>query len=169
MEIPRLQKRVNRATVLAVIVDSFKQLGYQEPKAEQIEAIFEFVSGRDAFVVLPTGSGKSLCYVALPLIFDKLNSLTSTTSNSLVVVLSPLLSLMSDQVKKYGDRGLKCAFIGDSEDQEEGIMKGRYQIVYASPEALLRATQWREMLKSCVYHDHLIGLVVDEAHCVNSW
>ena len=67
-------------------------------------------------------------------------------------------------MKKYGDRGLKCAFIGDSEDQEEGIMKGRYQIVDASPEALLRATQWREMLKSCVYHDHLIGLVVDKAH-----
>jgi hypothetical protein len=51
MEIPRLQKRVNRATVLAVIVDSCKQLGYQQPKKEQIEAIFEFVSGRDAFLV----------------------------------------------------------------------------------------------------------------------
>ena len=104
-----------------------------------------------SFVVLPTGSGKSMCYIALPFVFDELRKLTKP--KSLVVVMSPLVSLIKDQIKKYGLKGLKCASIGDEMDQA-GIMNGQYQILYSSPEALLRNSHWRDMLGSHVYQEH---------------
>ena len=65
--------------------------------------------------MLPTGLGKSMCCIALPLIFDELRELSSP--KSIVIVISPLVSLMKDQVKKYG---LKCASIGENVDESEG-------------------------------------------------
>ena len=166
MEVPRFGLKLRKDTVHSNIVSSFRRLGYASPQKDQTEAIVQFVSGRDVFVVLPTGSGKSMCYIALPFVFDELRKLTEP--KSLVVVMSPLVSLMKDQIKKYGLKGLKCASIGDEMDQA-GIVNGQYQIVYSSPEALLRNSHWRDMLGSRVYQEHLIAPIVDEAHCVHSW
>ena len=69
-------------------------IGYPELKAEQLEAMKMFVSGRDVFVVLPTGFGKSLIFASLPLVFDTLNA----TSGSVIVVVTPLTAIMKDQV-----------------------------------------------------------------------
>ena len=73
------------------------QLGYTSVKAEQVRVVTNFVMGNDVFAVLPTGFGKSLCYACLPGVFDNL----SDTTNSVVVVLSPLVSIIKDQVGTY--------------------------------------------------------------------
>ena len=67
-----------------------------ELKDKQKEAIFSFVNGRDYFVILPTGYGKTLCYVLLPYVFDHLRG---KTRSSIVICVLPLISLMMDQVK----------------------------------------------------------------------
>lgn len=72
-----------------------RRLGYVGLKAEQDKAIRSFLSGQDVFLSLPTGSGKSLCFAALPWIFDELHD---GKGRSIVIVVSPLIALMKDQV-----------------------------------------------------------------------
>ena len=84
------------------------------------KAIRELVLGKDVFVSLPTGSGKSLCYAALPYVFDTLRA----RDDSIVVVVCPLQAIMEDQVSKYTCKGLKAAFVGKSQkddDIREGV------------------------------------------------
>lgn len=69
-------------------------MGYPDLKREQSEAMMAFISGKDVFVVLPTGFGKSLIYAALPMAYDALLA----TNLSLVIVVSPLTAIMKDQV-----------------------------------------------------------------------
>ena len=78
-----------------LIVEVASALGISTLKSQQSEAIFQFLHGRDVFVALPTGYGKSLCYMALPWIFDRLRGVTN---QSVVLVVSPLVALMADQV-----------------------------------------------------------------------
>ena len=74
-----------------------EELGYQSLKPEQLKVMQAFVSGRDVFAVLPTGFGKSLCYACLPCTFDKL--LMKERGHSIVIVVTPLLSIMKYQVR----------------------------------------------------------------------
>ena len=82
-------------------------LGYSKLKPTQQEVVEKFVSGRDVFVCLPTGSGKSLCYAVLPAVFDGLGQLTD---KSLVIVVSPLIVLIKDQVETFTLKGLSCFY-----------------------------------------------------------
>lgn len=70
-------------------------LGYSFLKKEQKDIILDFILGNDVFAVLPTGFGKSLCYACLPRVFDRLLG----TTNSVVIVLTPLTAIMKDQVR----------------------------------------------------------------------
>ena len=79
------------------VTDAAKKLGYPEMKPEQLEVAASFIEGRDVFSVLPTGFGKSLCYACLPLAFDQFLE----RGYSLVIVVTPLVSIMEDQVKRY--------------------------------------------------------------------
>ena len=78
--------------VKLVCEQAAKAIGYQELKREQLNAMTEFVSGRDVFVVLPTGFGKSLIYASLPIVFDTLLG----TQGSTIVVVTPLTAIMKD-------------------------------------------------------------------------
>lgn len=65
-----------------------------------------------------------------------------------------------------------AAFVGSEQDDmavNDAIFKGRYQLVFISPESLIRNLRWREMLQSNVYQQNLVGLAIDEAHCVTKW
>lgn len=127
------------------------------------KAVFE---RDDIFVNLPTGSRKSLIYQALPLVFDHV----SNVNGHIVVVVSPLVSLMDDQVKYLQSLGLSAVNISsDSEADRSKIEKGEYSIVYGSPEAWLMNERWRCMLSNDVYSSKLCAVAVDEAHVIRQW
>lgn len=92
--VPRLGEAYSAVAVREAIDGAIRTLGYTSLRPEQLQVVEKFVSGRDVFVSLPTGGGKSLCYACLPLVFDSLRSLRQ---RSIVLVVSPLNSLMQDQ------------------------------------------------------------------------
>ena len=106
----------------------------------------------------------------LPATFDLLRN---SPSSSVVIVVCPLKSLMEDQVAKASSRGINCVYLsqGDKHNTElvEAVLGGKYQIVFLSPELLLTELRWREMLRTDVYQKNLVGLIIDEAHCVETW
>ena len=119
---------------------------------------------------LPTGSGKSLCYCILPYAFDDLRNLTGTDTRSIVLVVSPLIALMKDQVRSMVERNITAIYAAEADEKDvEDISLGRYQLIFMSPEMLLRDENWRDMLVSPLYQHNLMAFVVDEAHCVKKW
>ena len=155
----------------AAIEATFTKFGYPAASPEQMEAVKEFVKGKDVFVSTPTGSGKSLCYGCLPLVFDSLRS--GGKQEAIVVVVSPLKALMLDQVQAFTAKGVSCAYVG-AQDSDSGslhdlVEKGEFSLVFISPESLVSGCRWREMFRSAVYQANLVGVVVDEAHCIDKW
>ena len=150
-----------------------QSLGYPDLKKEQKEAMIKFISGRDVFVSLPTGFGKTVCYAALPMAFDHLLGRDSSdpSARSVAVVVSPLLSLIRDQVDSLSSKGLRVGYINSETDEDERrrVYRGMYQIVYFSPESLLYKSHWRKVLHEEVYYNRIVAFVVDEAHCVKKW
>ena len=130
-------------------------------------AIEKIVSNKkDVFVNLPTGFGKSLIYQALPLVFDH----TTNLPGHIVVVVSPLISLMEDQVKQLQDIGIRAVSISSQADIDwSRIEKGEYSIVFGSPEAVLMNDRWRTMLCNDVYGRNLCAVAIDEAHVIKQW
>ena len=145
-----------------------EKLGYSTLREHQMQAVKAFVRRQDVFISLPTGSGKSLCFCIVPALFDIMREVEE---RSVVVIVSPLIALMKDQVSAMKRRGVKSVYVGDceSEDAVAAVCSGAYQLVYMSPEALLTDQRWRDMLLSAIYTENLVGLVVDEAHCVKKW
>ena len=88
-----------------IIDDAASSIGYPALKLEQRRVLKAFVEGKDVFVSLPTGYGKSLCYALLPFVFDVKNKLKERTS--IVMIVSPLVALMKDQAKVFTERFLK--------------------------------------------------------------
>ena len=133
----------------------------------QREAITNFVEEKvDIFVNLPTGFGKSLIYQALPLVFD----VTSNSPGHIVAVVSPLVSLMKDQVENLRKLGIPAVSLSDVKDGEVGaIEEGRYKVVYGTPEAWLKVERWRKMLSSDTYTSKLCAIAIDEAHVIKQW
>ena len=143
-----------------------QQPGFSQLREKQRLAVVNFMLGNDVFVSLPTGSGKSLCYWVLPKAFDIVNK----SSGSLVIVISPLIALMKDQVQVLTEKGINAIYSGGAEEEEtETIKCGEYQIIFFSPESLLCNLEWRDMLQSPIYQEKLVAFVVDEAHCVKKW
>ena len=165
--------------VKAAVLFGMQALGYDEPTDGPMHILRACLVGSDVFACLPTGSGKSLCYAALPSAFGYLRSMSKgnlqgqqITSSCIVVVVSPLTALMVDQVSMFEKRGLKAAFVGKEQTDEnirQQVEKGVFSLVFMSPESLLQVLRWREMFRSTIYQDNLVGLVVDEAHCVEKW
>ena len=137
--------------------------------AQQEDALFQFICQRkDVFVNLPTGYGKSVIFQMAPFVASKLPNFSP---NSIVVVISPLVTLMKDQVSRLTSLDLSAAFVTADQEEEilQGVENGQFQIVYASPESMLSSDRWRQMLCSDLYKERLIGIAVDEAHCISHW
>lgn len=133
--------------------------GYSEFRLRQREIIGNVLAGKDTLAVMPTGGGKSLCYQIPALIFD-----------GLTVVVSPLISLMQDQVAALKSAGVEAAFLNSSVDWNQyrdtmnSIRFGSTKIVYISPEGL-STNRINDLL-----HSVRVSLVtIDEAHCVSEW
>jgi len=136
-----------------------KYWGYREFRPLQAEAMASLCQGRDAIVVLPTGGGKSLCFQA-----------PAVTLSGLGVVVSPLISLMKDQVDALTECGVPAARIDSSltTSQRNAVMgqipTGTLKLLYVSPERL--ATQ---SFTALLQKQKLSFIAIDEAHCISMW
>jgi len=135
---------------------------------EQEKAIKAFFCGNDIFVSLPTGYGKSLIYQSIPIIASILTKKPST-----MFIISPLRALMQDQVQYLN--GLNSIFIHavalteqTEEHLLEQVMAGEFTHVFGSPESFLAHENWRALFDSA-FRDNLVGVAVDEAHCISHW
>jgi ATP-dependent DNA helicase RecQ len=139
-----------------VLRDTF---GYQQFRPGQQTIINTAISGRDCLVVMPTGGGKSLCYQIPALVMD-----------GLTLVVSPLISLMKDQVDQLMAAGVEAGCLNSTQTREQqlevmaGCRAGRIKMLYIAPERLMmgdfleQLQQWNPAM-----------LAVDEAHCISQW
>ena len=133
--------------------------GYDEFWPLQEEIVARVLAGKDTLVVMPTGGGKSLCFQLPALLFD-----------GLTLVISPLISLMQDQVDALQDLGVPAAFLNSTLDYidyietAERVRAGEIKLLYTSPETLQRP-ETLVLLDQC----QLDCIAIDEAHCISSW
>ncbi len=139
----------------ATLADAF---GYRSFRPNQEEIVRAILQGRDVFAVMPTGGGKSLCY-----------QLPAIVAQGLCVVVSPLLSLMKDQVDAAVQNGINAATInsttsaGEYREIVDMLAMGRLDLLYISPERL--NTKFKEVLKEA----RVSFFAIDEAHCISQW
>lgn len=129
------------------------------------EAQEKLVSGGDVFLIQPIGSGKSLIFQSAPIFFYIVKC-----AKLIVPIISPLVSLMLDQVCLLKSLGISAEIIGDEQNRKQArkyVERGQCQIVYSSPEAFLSTKRWRAMLSSDAYKKGLRLVGVDEAHCIS--
>lgn len=136
---------------------------------EQQEAIKAFFKGKNVFVDLPTGFGKSLIFQSLPIVADIVSG--KPRGSSVIVVISPLRSLMEDQVQYLNSICIPAIAITDVEDPEiiQQVLNGNFLVVFGSPECLLSTALWRGIFKSESFSEMLIGVAIDEAYCITQW
>ena len=136
-----------------------------EPQKVAIQKVV--MRKKDVFVNLPTGFGKSLIYEALPLVFDY----TTKLPGHIVIVVSPLVSLMEDQVKYLRSIGVSAVNISSrqTDNDHSKIENGQHLVVFGSPEACLMNDRWRTMLGTDVYKRKLCAVAIDEAHVIKQW
>jgi ATP-dependent DNA helicase RecQ len=143
---------------LQILKDKF---GYDSFRFNQAEIIETILQNRDAFVLMPTGGGKSLCYQIPALMFP-----------GLTVVISPLISLMKDQVDALRVNGIKAAYLNSSLSEDEystvyeQIEQGELKLLYIAPERLFNnGGQFVDFLKRI----NVSLFAIDEAHCISHW
>ena len=137
---------------------------------EQFKALKTFAYGTDVLLNLPTGFGKSLVFQMAPLVHAELSrGRDGFAANPVIIIISPLVSLMEDQTSYLRKCGISACSIGEDKVLDMRIEKGECCVVFSSPESLLGNGRWRSMLSSDVYQKNLIGIVVDEAHCISHW
>ncbi|MGA2722758.1 MAG: RecQ family ATP-dependent DNA helicase [Bryobacteraceae bacterium] len=136
-----------------------KYWGYDSFRPMQERIVQSLMAGNDVAVIMPTGGGKSLCY-----------QLPALALGRTVVVISPLIALMQDQVAQLGDMGIPAAVLNSTQpaDEQRTVMRaaaqGAFRLLYLSPERLARADtiDWLRKLP-------LAFFAIDEAHCISEW
>ncbi|MBS0202447.1 MAG: RecQ family ATP-dependent DNA helicase [Planctomycetes bacterium] len=139
--------------------------GYPSFRGTQEAIIERTMAGQHSLVIMPTGSGKSLCYQIPALLYEEVGDVCPLT-----LVLSPLIALMKDQVDVLQSRQIDAAFINSSlsrEDREKrylNLANGRYRLLYVTPERFRKP----EFLAAIARREVRL-LAVDEAHCISEW
>src|SRR5437867_6798915 len=148
--------RTNAVDLTATLKEHF---GYGQFRPLQREIISDALAGRDVLVLMPTGGGKSLCFQLPALIRDALS-----------IVVSPLMSLMKDQVDALQTSGIPATYLNSTLDRQgavarwRGLHRGEYRMLYVAPERLMldtfleRAVNW-----------NITQFAIDEAHCISEW
>src|SRR5512134_724314 len=143
-------------TPASVLKETF---GYDTFRPLQCEVIDNVLAHKDTLAVMPTGGGKSLCYQIPSLLY-----------NGLTVVISPLISLMKDQVEQLRAFGVPALFLNSSlspqeyQENMEYVKRGEVKLLYVAPETLL-TPRILSLLDSAVVD----CLTIDEAHCISEW
>ena len=136
-----------------------KYFGYDTFRPMQSEVIEAIYAGQDVLVLMPTGGGKSVCY-----------QIPAITMPGTAIIVSPLISLMKDQVEGLRGNGVKAAYLNSSQNtsEQEAIegkfLQGAYDLLYVSPEKLL-AQNFIPVMKAAKIN----LFAVDEAHCISAW
>lgn len=155
--------------VKRALKDRFRLKGFRR---HQLDAINATLSGQDAFVLMPTGGGKSLCY-QLPAV------VRSGKTRGVTVVISPLLSLMNDQVQHLSDLNIRAVTLNsDTPSQEKNEIwsalkeehpENHIQLLYVTPEMINKSPPMNAALTRLHKKEKLARIVIDEAHCVSQW
>ncbi|XP_044475735.1 ATP-dependent DNA helicase Q-like SIM [Mangifera indica] len=135
-----------------------KHFGFSSLKNFQKEALAAWLDHQDCLVLAATGSGKSLCFQVPALLTGKV-----------VVVISPLISLMHDQCSKLSKHGVSACFLGSGQPDssvEQKAMRGMYNIIYVCPETVLRLIK---PLQKLAENRGIALFAIDEVHCVSKW
>lgn len=166
---PELMQHPWSKDLLRAFKDRFRLEGFRH---NQLEAINATLDGQDAFVLMPTGGGKSLCY-QLPAVIN------TGKTRGVTVVVTPLLSLMQDQVDHLTSRGIVAkAFNGDmARGEKQDILESfkmrnpehHVQLLYVTPEMINKSTAFLNGLQTLYRNQKFARLVIDEAHCVSQW
>lgn len=133
--------------------------GYDSFREGQENIIESILAGRDALAIMPTGAGKSICYQVPALMLS-----------GITLVISPLISLMQDQVKALNEAGIHAAFINSSLTETQirkalnRAAEGIYKIIYVAPERL-ESYDFIDFAN----HADISMVTVDEAHCISQW
>ena len=133
--------------------------GYTDFKEGQEQAVQAILAGRDTLAIMPTGAGKSICY-----------QLPALLMNGITLVISPLVSLMKDQVSALREAGVAAAFLNSSLSRGQyfkalaNAAAGMYKIIYVAPERLL-TDSFLDFAKGAP----ISQVTVDEAHCISQW
>lgn len=141
---------------LSVLKDYFGHDSFRDGQEQIVDALLD---GRDALCIMPTGAGKSMCYQIPALLFD-----------GVTIVVSPLISLMKDQVGSLVQSGVPAAYINSSLSYPQflrvlsNVEHGKYKIIYVAPERLL-TDGFLDVCKKI----KISMVAVDEAHCVSQW
>src|SRR5207249_656320 len=136
-----------------------KHFGYDEFRPLQEEIVSDALAGRDVFALMPTGGGKSLCFQLPALLRD-----------GLTIVISPLISLMKDQVDALQTSGIAATFLNSALDRHEAVARlrrlhrGEYRMLYVAPERLMLDTFLERALNW-----NIAQIAIDEAHCISEW
>ena len=136
-----------------------KHFGYDQFRPLQREIIEDALAGRDVFVLMPTGGGKSLCF-----------QLPALMRRGLTIVVSPLIALMKDQVDALQTSGIPATYLNSTLNREEakarwrGLHRGEYRMLYVAPERLMLDT----FLERALNWD-IAQFAIDEAHCISEW
>src|SRR5213595_1896555 len=136
-----------------------KHFGYDGFRPLQQEIVGDALAGRDVFVLMPTGGGKSLCF-----------QLPALMRDGLTIVVSPLISLMKDQVDALQTSGIAATFLNSTLDSQEatarwrGLHHGEYRMLYVAPERLMLKTFLERALNW-----NIAQIAIDEAHCISEW
>ena len=146
--------------------------GFEKLKKQQQKAVEATLCGKDVFVSLPTGFGKSLIYQLLPVCAEELATRKpfGNEFQPFISVVSPFVSLMQDQVASLQGKGFKaslCVTRGNDDTCE--LDPSTPSFIFASPEALLGVNRWRKVILSDKFRENILALVIDEAHCVVKW
>jgi ATP-dependent DNA helicase RecQ len=136
-----------------------KYFGHDQFRPLQQEIIRDALAGRDVFVLMPTGGGKSLCF-----------QLPALMREGLTIVVSPLISLMKDQVDALQASGIPATYLNSTLDRDtakarwRGLHRGEYRMLYVAPERLMLDTFLERALNW-----NIAQFAIDEAHCISEW
>ena len=140
-----------------------QDFGYDQFRSGQEAVIEQVLQGRDVFVLMPTGGGKSLCY-----------QLPALLQDGVTVVISPLIALMQDQVMGLQNNGIPATFLnstlssGEQRGREQALLRGAYKLLYLAPERLVQEETW-PWIERLQQRQGITRWVVDEAHCISEW
>jgi ATP-dependent DNA helicase RecQ len=149
----------------ATLAGALKQhFGFDSFRTGQEAVVRDALDDRDLLAVMPTGGGKSLCF-----------QLPAVLHSGVMLVVSPLIALMQDQVRLLTQNGIAATFInsslasGEVASRLSGMQRGEYKLVYVAPERLLQGEFMHHVLPRLHSTRGIAAFVIDEAHCVSEW